>query len=98
MTCHAEPAVTSVEEVLRRHAGRFDLVYLHRPENALAYAGLVRLHQPRARLAYSVADLHFLRLSRQAEIERRPDLARQAEALKRSDHEAGRRRCNTLLL
>ena len=80
--CHAEPAVISVEDVLRRHAGRFDLVYLHRPENALAYAGLARQHQPRARLLYSVADLHFLRLSRQAEVEGRPDLARHARALR----------------
>jgi glycosyltransferase involved in cell wall biosynthesis len=82
---HAEPAVTSVEDVLRRHAGHFDLVYLHRPENALAYAGLARQHQPRARLLYSVADLAFLRLSRQADVEGRPDLARHARALREQE-------------
>ncbi len=82
VVCHAEPATTSVEDVLRRHAGRFDLVYMHRATNAWSYAGLARQHQPRARLVYSVADLHFLRLGRQAEVEGRTDLARYARAMR----------------
>ena len=65
----------SVEEVLRREAGLFDLVYLHRVANA-RYIPLIRTHLPRARLIYSVADLHHLRLARQAEIEERPRAAR----------------------
>ncbi len=81
VVCHMPPAVSSVEEVLRRHTGKFDLVYLHRAQNALAYAGLARQYQPRARLIYSVADLHFLRIGRQAEAEGRPELAREAQAL-----------------
>ena len=44
------PWYGSVEEVLRREAGRFDLVYLHRVATATAYAGLVRACQPRATL------------------------------------------------
>jgi glycosyltransferase involved in cell wall biosynthesis len=85
VVCHMPPAVSSVEEVLRRHPGKFDLVYLHRPQNALAYAGLARQYQPQARLIYSVADLHFLRLGRQAEVEDRPELARDAQALCRRE-------------
>jgi glycosyltransferase involved in cell wall biosynthesis len=83
--CHVSPAVSSVEEVLRRQARKFDLVYLHRAQNALAYAGLAREHQPQARLIYSVADLHFLRVARQAEVEARPELARNAAALCRRE-------------
>jgi glycosyltransferase involved in cell wall biosynthesis len=79
--CHVEPIAESVEDVLRRHKNRFDLVYLHRQDVAFSYAGLARQHQPRARILYSVADLHFLRLSRQAEVEGRPDLARYAQGL-----------------
>ncbi len=85
VVCHMPPAVSSVEEVLRRHTGKFDLVYLHRAQNALAYAGLARQYQPRARLIYSVADLHFLRVGRQAEVEGRPELAREAQALCRRE-------------
>lgn len=81
VTCHAKPAITTVEEVLRRHTNCFDLVYLHRAENAMAYAELARRHQPHARLIYSVADLHFLRTSRQAEVEQRSDLLRDAQIL-----------------
>ena len=78
--CHTPPAVSSVEEVLRRQAGRFGLVYLHGAQNALAYAGLVRQFQGQARLVHSVADLNFLRVGRQAEVEGRPELARAAQA------------------
>ncbi len=67
------PEFGSVEEVLRREAGRFDLAYLHRLPIASAYAPLVRHYQPRARLVYAVADLHHLRLARQAVFENRPE-------------------------
>ncbi len=71
--CHA-PWTGSVEEVLRREAGGFAVVYLHRVSST-RYLPLVRHHQPRARLVYSVADLHHLRLARQAVVEHRPELA-----------------------
>ena len=67
------PEFGSVEEVLRRDAGRFDLAYLHRLPIASAYAPLVRHYQPRAHLVYGVADLHHLRLARQAVFENRPE-------------------------
>ncbi len=63
--CHA-PWHASVEEVLRREAGGFEVVYLHRVNVAAAYTPLVRRTMPRAYLLYSVADLHHLRLERQA--------------------------------
>ncbi|MBV9825698.1 MAG: glycosyltransferase [Alphaproteobacteria bacterium] len=65
------PYYASVEEVLRRHAGRLDLIYLHRASVAAGYARLARRYCPEALLVYSVADLHFLRLARQGAIERR---------------------------
>ncbi len=71
--CHA-PWAGSVEEVLRREAGGFAFVYLHRVSST-RYLPLVRHHQPRARLVYSVADLHHLRYARQAVVEHRPELA-----------------------
>jgi glycosyltransferase involved in cell wall biosynthesis len=73
LTCHA-PWHGSVEEVLRREAHSFDLVYLHRATVASSYMALVRRTQPKARLLYSVADLHHLRLARQANAEDRPEL------------------------
>jgi len=82
ITCHA---VGSVEELLRGSADQYQLVYLHRLAAAGAYAGLVRQHQRRARLIYSVADLHHLRLARQAVVEARPELARHAAFIRRQE-------------
>ena len=70
------PWYASVEEVLRRHAGRIDVVYLHRAGNAAAYGRLVRQHCPQALLVYGVADLHHVRLARQGAVEHRPEVAR----------------------
>ena len=62
------------EEILWRQASGFDLVYLHRASNAAKYSALVRYHNPKARLIFSVADLHHLRYARQAHAESRPEL------------------------
>ena len=60
--------------MLRRQAENFDVIYLHRAPVAAAYFALARKHHPRARIVYAVADLHHLRLRRQAEIEHHPEL------------------------
>jgi hypothetical protein len=75
------PYYYSVEDVLKRQAGLFDAVYLHRISNARKYMTLVRAYQPKARVIYSVADLHHLRLARQGEVERLDSLARASEQL-----------------
>ncbi len=74
IACLGLPTYSSVEDVLRRHAGCFDVVYLHRGTTAAQYLQLVRQHLPRARAIYSVADLHHVRMARQAAVENRPHL------------------------
>jgi glycosyltransferase involved in cell wall biosynthesis len=68
------PHYSCVEDVLSRQAGTFELVYLHRCSNADRYLTVARDYCPKARLVYGVADLHHLRLARQAQVERRSDL------------------------
>ena len=87
---HRAPAVTSVEDVLRRNASCYELIYLHRLSNASAYAGLARQCCPRAHIIYSVADLHHLRLARQAALHDRADLLARAEAVQQSELHAMR--------
>jgi len=82
---HAPPAIMSVEEVLSRQANLYQLVYLHRGSVAGPYVGLVRHYQRDARIVYNVADLHHLRVVRQAHVEGRPELIQQARWLKQSD-------------
>ncbi len=71
--CCCTPWCASVEEVLRRENSGFALIYIHRGTNT-RYLSLIRHYQPRARIVYSVADLHHVRLARQAEVEERPEL------------------------
>jgi glycosyltransferase involved in cell wall biosynthesis len=82
--CHA-PWHGSVEEVLRREADSFDLVYLHRGIVAEKYLSLARAYQPKARLVFGVADLRHLRLARQSEAEDRPELRALARRIQASE-------------
>lgn len=84
------PWYGSVEEVLRRQAGRLDLVYLHRAGPATAYGRLVRQYCQRAHLVYGVADLHFLRVARQGVVEDRPEMIRESERLRAEELLAAR--------
>lgn len=72
--CCCLPFYASVEEVLRRQHDCFDVIYLHRVTNASLYLGLARQYGGHAYLVYGIADLHFLRLARQAKVQDRPEL------------------------
>jgi glycosyltransferase involved in cell wall biosynthesis len=74
ITVYGAPFYYTVEEVLKRQASGFDVVYLHRLSNAEHYLALARTFQPRARILYSVADLHHLRLARRGAAQGRPEL------------------------
>src|SRR5262249_37682038 len=76
--CLYAPYYWSVEEVLRKRAEEFDLVYIHRYVNAFKYLAVLRSLAPRSKLIYCVADLHSLRLERQAEIEDSPAMRTEA--------------------
>ena len=86
--CLYQPYYVSVEDVLAKQPVPFDLVYLHRYSNASKYAGMIRQHFPKARILYSVADLHFLRMQRQAEVENDPQLREEADQLRRRELDA----------
>jgi glycosyltransferase involved in cell wall biosynthesis len=84
--CFYAPFTDSVENVFRRMVyAPPDLIYFHRISNAAPYMPLARKFFPSARLVYSVADLHFLRLSRQANFENREDLRTRATALEHDE-------------
>lgn len=67
VTVFLRPHLNSVEELLRRELNAYDVVYIHRYVNAARYGALARLFQPMARIIFSIADLHHLRLQRQSE-------------------------------
>jgi glycosyltransferase involved in cell wall biosynthesis len=81
--CLHYPKYFSVEEVLRKRRVAADLVYLHRYSNAAKYGGMIRMHLPQARILYNVADLHFVRIQRQADMFNDPILRKRAELVRR---------------
>lgn len=83
--CFYAPYHRSIEEVLRGATAPYDLVYLHRLANATRYTALIRERMPGARILYNVADLHHLRTSRQAAVERDPALLEDAARLREAE-------------
>jgi glycosyltransferase involved in cell wall biosynthesis len=83
--CWQSPFYASVEELLRRQPQGFDLVYLHRISNAAKYLALARRYTPRARILYSVADLHHVRFARQAKLEQEPRLLAQSRRVRAAE-------------
>jgi hypothetical protein len=82
IACCRLPAYASVEEVLRRQAGCFDVVYLHRLSNAAKYTALVRQHCPRARVLFGVAALQHPLLARQARVAARDDVLAESQRVR----------------
>lgn len=82
IACCLRPWYETIEEVLARRRGAFDLVYLHGPDAASRYEALVRHHEPKARVVYNVAALRFLRMLRQGDVEGRPELKARSERVR----------------
>lgn len=83
--CIYYPYFMSVEEYFRKSLVSIDLVYLHRFSNGSKYPGLIRRHQPKARIVYNVADLHYLRIEREAELTGSAELASQAATVRQGE-------------
>ncbi len=73
LLCRA-PYYASAEEVLRRQAGCFDLVYVFGVTAASLYLRLARRLNPKARLAFNPGHLVHVELADRATTEARPEL------------------------
>lgn len=62
------PYITSVEQHLKQCGNRYDLSFLFRPTVAEKYSELIRKYCNKAKVLYHTVDLHFLRMSREAEL------------------------------
>lgn len=83
--CLYHPWFSSLEEVFRKQAAKADLVYIHRFVNASKYIGMIRRFLPEAHVLYCVADLHFLRMQREAELTGDPVKALAAEHMRHDE-------------
>lgn len=62
------PFLTNVEQHLQEFGARYDLVFLFRPLVVERNITSVRQYCPQAKVLYYTHDLHFLRMSREAEL------------------------------
>jgi O-antigen biosynthesis protein len=83
--CPHSPFCASVEQLLREQRPPPNLVYIHRFANAEKYAGMVRVYFPRTKIIYSVADLHFLRMEREAAVTGESEVAAAAQVMRRRE-------------
>jgi hypothetical protein len=82
IACFGHDGLSAEDTIRNFAASSVDVVYLHRLATASAYAGLVKSLAPDAYLIYALADLHHLRLERQATVLDRPDILHKAKAVK----------------
>jgi glycosyltransferase involved in cell wall biosynthesis len=79
------PFQRTVLEHLREYGDRYDLVLLWRPAVADRHLKDLKTHCPRAKLVYGAADLHFLRMMREADLTKDPELRASAQLMKASE-------------
>ena len=72
------PFVTSVKQHVTEFGGKYELVLLVRPKVVERHIANIRSYCPRAKVLFHTIDLHYLRLSRQAELE--SDFGQQRDA------------------
>ncbi|MHB2166870.1 glycosyltransferase [Alsobacter sp. R-9] len=81
--CLVAPFVHEVRDAVQINDGPFDAVYLHRYTTAMRRMDSIRAVMPGARVLLNVADLHALRVAREAELAGSDEMrarARQVEA------------------
>jgi O-antigen biosynthesis protein len=81
------PYVTSVDKHLAEYGSRYDLVYLFRPGVVERHLKTVRKYCATAKVLFLTADLHFLRMKREADL--LADKAKQKEADEMKRRELG---------
>ena len=62
------PYVTTVEQHSEEYGQRYDLVFLFRPAVVERHLKALRKHCPQAKVLFETADLHHLRMNREAEL------------------------------
>jgi GT2 family glycosyltransferase/glycosyltransferase involved in cell wall biosynthesis/SAM-dependent methyltransferase len=79
------PYVTSVEQHVRDHGLRYDLVFIARPGAFERQIDLIRKCCRKAKVIFHTVDLHFLRMQREAELLNSDDLRKKAQKFKQKE-------------
>jgi glycosyltransferase involved in cell wall biosynthesis len=79
------PYCTSVAQHLKESGRRYDLVFLFRPGVVERHIKTIRKHSPQTKVLFHTVDLHYLRLSREAELHKDKVKMKAADEMKRRE-------------
>ncbi len=79
------PYVSSVEQHLKDCSGRYDLAFLFRPGVVERHIKAIRKHCPKAKVLFHTVDLHYLRMSREAELQSDKTKKKAADEMKQRE-------------
>jgi O-antigen biosynthesis protein len=77
------PYVTSVEQHLKEYGGRYALAFLFRPVVFERHFDSIQQYCPQAKVLFHTVDLHFLRMSREAMLQKDETKQQAADDMKR---------------
>jgi GT2 family glycosyltransferase len=73
------------EKFITSRGRNFDIIILSRPHIAAQYIDTILEYAPHSKIIYDTIDLHYLRLCRQALIEKNPELFKEAQKMKETE-------------
>jgi len=79
------PYVTNVQQHLNDCGDRYDLVFLFRPAVVEHHLETIRNFCPKAKVLFHTVDLHFLRMSREAELQSDKEKQQAADEMKQRE-------------
>jgi GT2 family glycosyltransferase/ubiquinone/menaquinone biosynthesis C-methylase UbiE/glycosyltransferase involved in cell wall biosynthesis len=79
------PYVTSIEQHLEERGDRYDLVFLFRPDVIKCHLETIHKFCHKAKVLYHTVDLHFLRMSREAELQSDEAKQKAADEMKQKE-------------
>lgn len=86
--CICAPFDVNLNAYLAREGHLFEVVHVFRFQALSKSLASIKRHAPQAQLIFNNQDLHYLRVSRQAEIENSDTLRREAKTIKAAEIEA----------
>ncbi len=86
--CVCAPFDVNLNAYLVREGHMFDVVHVFRFQALSKALASIKRHAPQAKLVFNNQDLHYLRVSRQAEVENSEALRREAKSIKAAEIEA----------
>ncbi len=85
--CHYAPFTLSISKLIKSFGDKIDIVQLIRADVAKKNIATIKSFAPNAKIFFLNADFHFLRLERQAKVEKNPELEVLARKMKKKEIE-----------